>query len=861
LKITSLAVLAASISSPALAAGQLPKNVVPVSYDIAVTPDAAAMAFTGTETATIDVRQATRTITLNAADLDITAATFDGKKVPYTLDATKQLVTVALPGMATVGRHALTFAWKGKINTSAAGLFAIDYANPDGKQARMLVTQFEAPDARRFAPMFDEPGFKAKFTLSAVAPAGQTAFSNMPAAKITKRADGSRLYTFGQTPTMSSYLLFLGVGDVERTTLSAGKTEIGVITRRGVGAQSAYALGAAKRLLAYYNDYFGTPYPLPKMDMIGGPGSSQFFGAMENWGAIFYFENELLFDEARASETQKQRIYTVIAHEMAHQWFGDLVTMAWWDDLWLNEGFASWMEGKATGALVPQWNARAALVGSEREGGMAQDAVASTHPVIRKLETVDEIGQAFDGITYNKGQAVIGMVEAYVGPAAFRTGVRNYMAKYKYSNTVTDQLWTEIGAAAGKPVADIAHDFTLQGGVPLISVRSVSCTGGTTNAVLSQSRFGLDAASRAATTWRVPVTMAVLGGGEGDGIVRGAAGATLSAKGCGTLLVNRGKAGYYRVQYDATRHAAIVRDFTRLPLADQLGTLGDDLALALSGDQDLSRYLAVQGAVPANADPLVWNMVSGQIGKIAALFEGTPHEAGIDARSSAILRPVLDKIGLVPIAGENPLASTLRESLIGRLGAAGDPTVLKAARDYVARLRTDPTAIPPGIRLAILRVYAASATPAEWETLLAMTRAEQNPVVRNGYVTLLGNARDPMLAKRAIDLVKTDEFSAPQRASLLRSIANRHPDLAFDFAASNVAMVDTFNEQSSRPRYIVGLATASNDPAMPGKIRAFADANLPVQARESATRTINTIEVRRATMKRLQPAVATWLAQ
>ncbi|MEN2786111.1 M1 family metallopeptidase [Sphingomonas qilianensis] len=853
-----LVLLAVSVSSPALAAGQLPKTVVPVAYDITITPDAQAMTFTGTETATVDVRQATRSITLNAAELAVTAATFDGRPARYTLDSAKQELTVALPAAASVGRHTLTFAWKGKINTSAAGMFAIDYANPDGKPARLLVTQFEAPDARRFAPMWDEPGLKAKFTLSAVSPAGQTAFSNMPATKITKRADGSQLYNFGQTPIMSSYLLFLGMGDVERHTIAAGKTEIGVITRRGVGAQSGYALDASKRLLSFYNDYFGTPYPLPKMDMIGGPGSSQFFGAMENWGAIFYFENELLFDPARASESQKQRIYTVIAHEMAHQWFGDLVTMAWWDDLWLNEGFASWMEGKATDALNPQWNAAAALVGSEREGGMAQDAVASTHPVIRKLETVDEIGQAFDSITYQKGQAVIGMVEAYVGADAFRTGVRNYMAKYKYSNTVTDQLWSEIGAAAGKPVAEIAHDFTLQGGVPLITVHGTRCAGGSTSAVLSQGRFGLDAASKAPTTWRVPVTMAVLGGGEGDAIVRGAGGTTLTAKGCGTVIVNRGKAGYYRVQYDAPGHDAIVRDFTRLALADQLGTLGDDLALALSGDQDLSRYLALQAAVPADADPLVWNMISGQIGGLAGVFNDTPLEAGIDARSRAILRPVLDKIGIVPVTGENPLVSTLRESLIGRLGAAGDPAVAQAARAYVAKLSSDPTAIPPGIRLAILRVYAANATPAEWDALLALTRAEQNPVVKNGYVTLLGNAKDPALAQRAIDLVKTEEFSAPQRASLLRAIANRHPDAAFDFAAANVKMVDTFNEQSSRPRYIVGLAAGSNDAGMPAKIRAFAAAHLAAPSREGATRTINAVEVRKATMERLRPAVLRW---
>ena len=410
------ALLSLTVSSAALAAGQLPKTVVPVLYDISVKPDAKALTFTGSETVTVDVKTATRTIQLNAAGLKISAATFDGAAAAYKTDEAAQLLTVTLPKAASVGRHTLTFAWSGTIGRSASGLFAIDYTNTDGSAARMLATQFEAPDARRFAPMWDEPSFKAKFRLAATAPAKDLAFSNMPATSVTKQADGRQLYRFGETPVMSTYLLFLGMGDMERKTIQAGKTEIGIISRRGVVDQGDFALDAARNLLTYYNDYFGQPYPLPKMDMIAGPGSSQFFGAMENWGAIFYFENELLFDAKRATESNKQRIYTVVSHEMAHQWFGDLVTMAWWDDLWLNEGFASWMEGKSSSDLMPAWKSAADAVATERENAMGIDATAATHPIIRKIETVDQIGEAFDGITYSKGQAVIGMLESTLGP-------------------------------------------------------------------------------------------------------------------------------------------------------------------------------------------------------------------------------------------------------------------------------------------------------------------------------------------------------------------------------------------------------------------------------------------------------------
>ncbi|TXC70640.1 M1 family metallopeptidase [Sphingomonas ginsenosidivorax] len=854
------ALLSLTVSAPALAAGQLPRTVVPVLYDISMKPDAKAMTFSGSETVTVDVKTATRTIQLNAAGLKIASATFDGAPAAFKIDEAAQLLTVTLPKAASVGRHTLAFAWSGTIGRSASGLFAIDYTNTDGSPARMLATQFEAPDARRFAPMWDEPSFKAKFRLAATAPGKDLAFSNMPATSVTKQADGTQLYRFGETPVMSSYLLFLGMGDMERKTIQAGKTEIGIISRRGVVDQGDFALAAAKNLLTYYNDYFGQPYPLPKMDMIAGPGSSQFFGAMENWGAIFYFENELLFDAKRATESNKQRIYTVVAHEMAHQWFGDLVTMAWWDDLWLNEGFASWMEGKSSGDLMPAWKSAADAVASEREAAMGIDATAATHPIIRKIETVDQIGEAFDGITYSKGQAVIGMLESTLGPDVFRQGIRSYMAKYKYGNTVTEQLWAELSAAAGKPVAEIAHDFTLQGGVPLVTLTRAQCVGGKTNATLAQGRFGLDAASKTPQTWHVPLVVATLGGGQASTIVTGPS-TSVTVQGCGTLVLNRGKGSYTRVLYDDAGHAAIVKDYAKLDLTDKLGTLGDDYALAAGGYQDLSRYFAVTAQVGATADPLEWSTVATGLGKIAGLYENTPLEAPIRARQIAILSPVLARIGIDAKPGESPLVSNLRETLVGRLGTNGDPAVMARARAYVAALAKDPTAIPPAIRQPILSTYAVNATPAEWDALLALTKAEKNPVAKNRFVTLLGAAREDAIATRALALLKTDTITPPQKAALLRAVAARHPDMAFDWAVANKATVDGFVEESSRAGYIVGLGGGSNDPAMPGKINAYAATNLPEASRGGAKRTIAGIAVRKATADRLRPAVTQWVAR
>ena len=853
------ALLLATVSTPALAAARLPTDIVPVSYDIKVDPDAQKMTFTGTETVNVAVKKATSTIILNAADMTISRATIDGKAVPFKLDNDAQQLTLTLPVPAKLGNHVITFAWTGKINESAAGFFAIDYTNSDGSKARMLATQFEAPDARRFAPMWDEPSFKAKFKLSAVAPKGQLAFSNMPAT-MTNRPDGTQLYSFRQTPIMSSYLLFLGMGDMERKTVMAGNTEIGVITRKGVKDQGDYALGSAKRLLTYYNDYFGQPYPLPKLDMIAGPGTSQFFGAMENWGAIFYFEPELLFDEKRATESDKQRIFTVVAHEMAHQWFGDLVTMNWWDDLWLNEGFASWMENKASADLNPDWFARESAVAFDREGAIGTDATSATHPIIRHVETVDQIGEAFDGITYQKGQAVITMIESVLGPDKFRDGIRRYMAKYKYGNTSTDMLWDELEAASGVKIKDSAHDFTLQGGVPMVTLTSGKCVNGRTVATLAQGRFGLDEASKAATTWRVPLRVGTVGGEPVRAIATGAS-TDVTMPGCGPVVLNVGKGSYLRARYGSDTHAALVADYAKLALADRLGTLGDDFALARSGDQDFSAWASTYAAVPSDASPLEWSLVSAELGSLSGLYDGSPLQEQVNALTIKRLDPVLASIGYEARAGESPLVTNLREDLVGRLGAAGDPDVLSRARAYFAKLRTDSAAIPPAIRAPILATFARNATPADWDALFALTKAETNPVVKNEYVRLLGAAHDPALAQKALDLLKTDVLTAQQKPVILGAVARGHPDLAFDYAVANVDMVNGFLEASTRAGYIVRLGAGSNDPAMPGKITAYAEKNLPPASRGGAKRALATIAVRKAAADRLRAGVTAWAAK
>ena len=421
----------------------LPANVRPDRYVIHITPDAANLIFTGHETIELTVLRATDRIVLNAADLTFKKVALEGHPAPRTvLDAEQQTAAFVFAKPLAPGRYKLSIDYKGKIYEQASGMFALDYDGAGGKQ-RALFTQFENSDARRFAPMWDEPGIKAVFSLSVDAPAGQMPVSNMPVASSAVKASGVRTVQFADSPKMSSYLLFFALGDFERIHQMVGKTDVGVIVRRGDTERGRYALEAAVKLLPYFNDYFDTPYPLPKLDLVAGPGNSQFFAAMENWGAIFYFDYAVLIDPKLSTETDRQQVFVTVAHEMAHQWFGNLVTMEWWDQLWLNEGFASWMETKATDHFHPEWNiwlsTQAGL-----QAAMRTDSRFGTHPVITPIRDVFAASDAFDVITYQKGQAVIRMLEAYVGEDTFRAGVRNYIKGHAYGSAVSDDLWAEL---------------------------------------------------------------------------------------------------------------------------------------------------------------------------------------------------------------------------------------------------------------------------------------------------------------------------------------------------------------------------------------------------------------------------------
>ncbi len=851
---------AALLSSSALAANRLPTGVTPVSYDITVDPDAASLTFSGSETVTINVTKPTKTITLNAADLAISSAKLDGRLTgTITADAAAQTATFTFAAPIIAGRHTLSLAWTGKINQSASGLFATDYDGAGGAKERMLLTQFEAPDARRFAPMWDEPGIKATFKLSAAAPAGQMAFSNMPQIGKSAGANGKTVFHFALTPKMSSYLLFLGIGNVERKTLMAGKTEIGIITRKGVVDQGDYALASAKRILARYNDYFGTPYPLPKLDMIAAPGSSQFFSAMENWGAILYFERNILIDPKYATESQKQDIFNVVAHEMAHQWFGNLVTMAWWDDLWLNEGFASWMASKASGDLNPTWGATTQTLAFDRQSAITRDARVSTHPIIAHVDSVDEISQAFDDITYRKGEAVIRMLEGAVGPDVFRTSVRRYMAKYKYGNTVTDQLWAEVAAASGKPAKPIMDSFTRQGGVPMIRVAAPVCTNGTTSLSVTQDRFGLDAPSKKPLVWKVPVRVGAATGSASTLVtVSGTTPTVTTVPGCAVAVVTKGQSAYFRTLYTPAHQEALRSNFASLSVDDQVGFLADTLTLANGEYQPFELYLKLIDSVSPNASPILWAQIAGHMAVINRTLTDAPEQRLFQIKARALLAPLFARLGWTAKPGESPADTQLRDEILPLLGVFGDPSIQADAERYALQSFAQPDAVPGAIRLSALQMFGYAADAARWDMLHERAKAETSPPAKLIAYSLLGSVRDNALAQKALDLVLTDEIPVPMRGNVVQAVAALHPAMAFDWAVANEDKVNAFLEPSTKSQFIVGLAAGSGDPAVAARVTAFAEKRLPANSRRPAAQVVSSITYRAGLRARQAAPIGKW---
>ena len=832
--------------------GKLPKEVVPTEYAIRIVPNLDNFTFAGSESVKLNVRSPIHQLVLNGLELKIEAASVDGKELPLSAiktDNENELLTLTLSSELAVGDHALALRFTGKINQQGQGLFYMRYQEQgSGARKVMLGTQFEATDARRFFPCWDEPAFRSRFQLTVVVPENWLAVSNMPIESEQKIAGGKEV-RFAPTPPMSSYLNVFVAGELDFIESRVGPTQIRVIATKGKAELGRYALEASAEILKYYNDYFGVPYPLPKLDQIALPGG--FGGAMENWGGITYFESTLLFDPKNSSAETKQHIYEVLAHEMAHMWFGDLVTMAWWDNLWLNEGFASWMGSKCTVYFNPQWEVWLARelprdptrrTGIAKEAAMEGDARSTTHPIQQPVATEAEANSAFDDITYKKGQSFLRMLESFLGEDVFRDGIRRYIAAHKYSNTTTADLWNALSDASNKSVGEIAAGWTEQPGFPVVTVKREADG----KVLLTQERFTVNFKNAPPLLWQIPLTYSVVGETPATLLMTDKTAALENIPADRALKLNLNGAGNYRVEYDDRSWELLLKAVPKLGVEDRVNLMSDAWALVQAGRAPVLLYFGLVEKLPASTDLAEREQIINVLYFANGLLVDSSERESFQRYARSLLRPTFATLGWEPKPDEPPNAGRLRASLISALGRLNDPEVLAGCRERFEKYLAHPVSLPPDLRAPVLAVVGRYADEKTWNKLHELGLRTTSTEDKQNYYEALACATDPKLVKKTLAIALTDELPTSRAIFLVSRVArdSGHPDIAWEFAKANMKALLAKVDAAGANRYAPSLFTFFSDGSSANELKNYAEKNLAPASAPEVAKVVDEIQFR-----------------
>lgn len=853
-----LSLIAASASAEApfsfdATPGKLPKTVVPEHYNLRVTPDLEKNTFEGEVSIRIRVRETVSEIVLNAANLEIRTARLSGAgQAPVNLkpilDPKSELLRFKLRKPLPPETYELSITYAGQLNGQTSGFYYGYYVSASGEKQKMLSSQLEPADARRLLPCWDEPVFRASFQAAIDLPPAMMAVSNTPVVGVEKMPNGLQRTRFAPTPKMSSYLLVLVAGPLERLSGTQDGVDIGIVTAVGKRDTGKYALDASKELLRYFNEYFGIAYPLPKLDQIAVPSTAG-FGAMENWGGITYDEAVLLFDPRTSSDGTRRNIYGVIAHEMAHQWFGDLVTMAWWDNLWLNEGFASWMGTKATDHANKEWGVwREAQF--DREAAMNLDARESTHPIQQPVKDESQATDAFDTITYLKGQSFLRMLETWLGDDTFRAGIRAYVEKHKYSNATTADLWAALEKASGKPVTRMAQGWTELSGFPVVQV-SARCEGGKRLISLRQEQFRSDA-EPGERLWVIPVAVSNAGTLSYELLDERAR--EFSRPGCaGAVILDPEAVGFYRVEYTPELLAELTNNWRRLSVDTRLKLLSDAWALAETGRSPLAGYLQMVEQARRDPEPAITVQIRGRLDRLDALARDDVARPALRAFAISVLRPRLDKLGWDARRDDSQETLELRSKLISTLGEFGDAGVRAEAAKRFAKFLKNPASLPAGLADPVIETVGRSANAATWELLYERARTASGSEEQRRYIYALCVNEDPVLARRTLELSLGDTLPISLATAIPRLVGLRHQALAWEFAKANyealIKRLPTYQLNS----YFGGVVAESADAALADELEKWASKNLPASALQRTRRAAVGIRINAVQKQRLLP--------
>ena len=784
----------------------LPTAVTPSHYDLHLTPNLKTFAYDGTMNVKLTVHEPTDAITFHARDLVIASGVVadadgvertnpGGPDVLYG-DEGQETATVALAvpfTEADVGSTVtLTVKFTGELNDKLAGFYRSAYPAPENpEETRYLaVTQFEPTDARRCFPCWDEPSLKATFGMTLTVPEDRVALSNMPEATVSKDAAAkTKTVTFETTPVMSTYLLAFCVGEFDciEDTTPEGVT-VRCWTPVGKKEQGKFALDTAVGSLSFFGEYFDSAYPLPKMDMVAVPDFSA--GAMENWGLVVYRASLMLYEEGKTPVNAKQRIGYVVGHELAHQWFGNLVTMEWWSQLWLNEGFATWVGWRAMDHLYPEWRVWSQFLVNEQSMGLGLDSLRSSHPVEVPIAAASQVTEIFDAISYSKGSCVIRMLEAHLGEATFREGMRLYVRRHQYANAGTTDLWQALSEASGEDVAGLMSCWTAQTGYPILTVsrppaktairvtvaqRRYLASGRTRSPTKKTPLFGKFRCAPATSSPDAPGLL------EDDAAVFSVSRTQREQSKSGALKLNLGQSGFYRVAYDESERAELKRAIPKMDEVDRVGIVSDAFACGASGYASTTDALELLDAYRSDASYVVWSDIASGVGGVVSAFFEQPEDVSEALRSfgAQLFAPLVDTLGWEHDAseesesnGETYQTQLLRQLAISRALAFEDQRAVAEARKrfdlYVAG---DVSAVPADLKGAVFASALRQGGMPEFEALKKLYKAADSSLEESLVLGAMGASKDPAIIKMALDFNMTDAVRKQDGAAIVGSAA------------------------------------------------------------------------------------------
>jgi aminopeptidase N len=756
------------------AAQRLPATVTPEHYTLSFTPELKEETFGGRAAIRVQVNQPTREITLHAAEITFNEVTITAngqtQKATVTLNPATETATLAVPNTIPAGTAEITITYKGILNDKLRG-FYISKAN--GRS--YAVTQMEATDARRAFPSFDEPMYKATYDVSMTVDTGDTAISNGRQISDTPGPQpGKHTIRFATTPKMSTYLVAMIVGDFVCRDGESDGTTLRVCSTPDKLPLTAFAMDVAKQQLKFFNDYFGVKYPFGKLDIIAAPDFAA--GAMENAGAILFRERLLLIDPARSSVDVQKQVASIISHEIAHQWFGNLVTMKWWDDIWLNEGFATWIASKPIEAWKPEW--RMFLSDAEdTQGALGLDALRSTRAIRTKVETPEEINEVFDGIAYEKTAAVLRMIESFVGADAFQKAIQSYIRKYSWGNAAGEDFWTEVTTVTGRPIDRILRSFVDQPGVPVLSIKT-ACVDTQLNVTATQARFfGSPApagtSAPAPQTWTFPACGKIPGFPGSQCAVVEEPLHTVQVPICQAPFANADARGYFLTEYTP----AHVRELATAPLApvEKLSLLGDEWWMVRAGRHDIDAFLDLASAQATDDTPAVLDNVVNRLGYVAANIASAAELPRLQAWIRSKFAPVLAAIGLPGTPADPDDVQNRRATLLAVVGGTGnDADTQKRARELAAGYIANPSSLSPTIATTVLQVAAAGGDRALYDQYVAqLSKTGNQPEEYYRFFNSLAAFRDPALVTRTLQFALSDAVRSQDTGTLIAGLISR----------------------------------------------------------------------------------------